>query len=469
MNHIFLLSSAEARRLWECLMDPPAVHILWDDLATLLCDLFEVERTNLFLVIPEQEQLRSRAASQFTWDIELPWDEGIAGSVYQTKTPLLINDIPESEYGHYFNRNPEGFKTRSMLTVPVFREGDENQPIVALVQLVNKIDKDFSQEDLEAIKYWCRQIGVSLERTHGTEIWRHPESEPPSLETPSFDPVLPSLATKQASLALPSFVNLLVSELWNCSLQLRKLSWSRSFWESRELINIVRNGYRHARLAHKLSGEVTAREKRLARRYRYFARLIRWVSTITRNALLYHVLTAYDEWLSFYASTFAAWLCQGRPTEHNMLYSLVEDKRSHCVFYESLLLAFLQEHPRRITEFRLYHKIMQRFYTELAENMAETIGQVAKRAELPALFGSHFHAFTEHRSQALWERALTRTHLKRTWWRRLAHGCLGAGRVLGTLFITLAIAPFALIWPQWMTTTQPFEEYPELLPQHKAA
>lgn len=156
MNQSYLLSSVEARRLWECVMDPPAVHLLWSSLVALVCDLFSVERTNLFLVIPEKKQLRSRAASEFSWDIELPWHEGIAGKVFQEKAPLLINDIPNSEFGHFFNRDPKSFQTRQILTVPVFRDGDDRQGLVAIIQLVNKIEGEFNAEDLEALKYWSR-------------------------------------------------------------------------------------------------------------------------------------------------------------------------------------------------------------------------------------------------------------------------------------------------------------------------
>ncbi len=449
-------------------MDPPAVHLLWDSLVTLLCDLFSVERTNLFLAVPEQQLLRSRAASSFTWDIELPWDVGVAGRVYQEKTPLLLNDVPNSEFGHYFNKDPKGFQTQSMLTVPVYREGDEQQPIVAIIQLVNKIDGDFSEQEMEALRYWSRQIGVSLERTHGTEIWRHPESEPPHLEDPAFDPVIPGMATKQASLALPGFINLLVCELGNCGLQLRRLSWSQSFWESRELINIVRNGYRHTRIAHQLSGETTSDEKRLGFWHRYFTRVIRWTCGLSRNAILCHTLTAFEEWLSFYSSTFAYWLSQHRPKEKNLLHSLIEDKRSHCIFYECILLESLIQHPNRIEEYRLYHRLFNLFYGFMARRMVKTVAHVSQRPELTGLFATHFKAFTSHRSQALWDRAQARNKINHSAWRRVLRMAVGTVSLFAMSGLGLLIAPVALLVPiKHPPTTE--EEIPELLPHGKAA
>ncbi len=468
MNHIFLLSSAEARRLWECLMDPPPVHVLWSDLTTLLCDLFDVERTNLFLVIPEKEQLRSRAASQFQWDIELPWNTGIAGHVFQNKTPLLINNIPASEYGHHFNKDPQGFQTQSMLTVPVHRDGDEQQAIVAVIQLVNKHGSEFSSEDLEAMKYWSRQIGVSIERTHGTEVWRHPESEPPYLEDPHFDPIFPALATKQAELALPGLVNLIISELGNCHLQLRQLSWARTFWESRELVHMVRNGYRHARRCHQLSGEATSNEKNLGRLHRYFVRLMRWVANLTRDDLLHHTLAVYEEWLGFYASAFSYWLCQKRPQERNLLYSLVEDKRTNCIFYESRLLDYLIQHPNRRQEFRLIHLSFRFFYSYLARRMVATTSHVSKQKNLPAQFDKYFLSFTKHRITALAERAQARIPEASSWPVRVLQSVWTSISLVIHGLATLVTAPFALVWPQ-RSRPVPFEEIDDLLDAKQAA
>lgn len=447
MNHIFLLSSAEARRLWEHLLDPPPVHILWEDLVTLLSDLFSVERTNLFLVVPEKKQLRSRVASQFEWDIELPWDKGIAGRVYQTRKPLLINDITHSEFGHFFNKDPKGFQTRSMLTVPIFQDGDEHQPIVALVQLVNRIGGEFVQEDLDALKYWARQIGVTLERTHGTEIWRHPESEPPFLNSPDFEPVCPRMSCRWASLALPGYMNLVISNVGNSHIQLRNLSWSRSFWEGRELIKMVRDGYRHARIGHQLSGELSDEEKRIARFHSFFVRVMRWMCNLTRSELICHMIATYEAWLSFYASAFARWVCNDMPEQRNLLFTLVEDKRSHAVFYESLMLDYMLQHPGRRAEIKVYQGIMGPFYAFLTRHMVTTMAHVSHQKKLPANFEQRFKQFTKQRFRALWERAEARAPAKRGFLLNVGSALLGVMSLLFHGAVALFALPWALLWP----------------------
>lgn len=422
-------------------MDPPALHVLWEELVVLLSDLFGVERTNLFLVIPEKEQLRSRAASQFEWDIELPWNEGIAGRVYQEGQPLSINNIPDSEFGHYFNKDPKGFRTRSMLTVPVHRDGDESEAIVAIIQLVNKIEGDFTSEDLEALKYWSRQIGVTLERSHGMEIWRHPESEPPYLSDPEFDPVLPKRASRQAVEAVPSFVSLAVNQRGCGNLQLCNLAHVENFWEGRELVKMVRDCYRHARVAKQLEGELSHDEVKIAARHRIFLRLIRILTSVTRNRMVAYLTGAYEEWLGFYASAFAYWLYDAVPQNRNALYSLVEDKRSHAVFYESLVLDHLAHHLWRRAEMRIFQRVFRALYVNMTRHMLQRMSEVTHRKELPQQFAAYFAAFTDHRFDALWQRAETRAPGAQSLGRRLL------SYALGTLKLTVYSGTACLLFP----------------------
>ena len=179
-------------------------------------------------------------------------------------------------------------------------------------------------------------------------------------------------------------------------------------------------------------------------------------------------MSAFEEWLSFYSSAFAYWLSQNHPKERNLLYSLLEDKRSHCIFYESLLLDFLIHHPRRIEEFRLYHALFRLCYGYFAKRMVTTMSHVAQRRELPQLFSSHFRSFTNHRGRALWERAQTRASLKPSALRRIWHLTFGTLRTGIAGVVALIVAPLALLWPAKQGPTLP-EHVPELLEQTKAA
>lgn len=446
MRHISHLSSAEARRLWEALIDPPAVHILWENLVELLSDLFDVERTNLFLVIPEKQQLRTRAASRFTWDIVLPWHEGIAGKVYQSKQPSLINDIPGSEFGHYFNRDPKGFRTHSMLTVPVYRDGDEHQPPVAIIQLVNRTDGFFGESELEALKYWARQVGVTLERAHGTEIWRHPESEPPYLNDPEFGPLLPPLTGEQIAQNLTRSVAAATAEWSEYHLQSRKLTRAASLWEHREVLKIVRDECRHVHLVEQLSPQREDQPTRLGLWHRTGVKLFRLLNIFTHSHGLACLLGTYHEWYSFFSSSFLYSLYQGMPRERNVLKTIVEDERNHSTFYESRLLHHMLQKPHTHLQLKIIKKIVQLFYAHTSNHLTEPLVAITQRAGLPKKFAQLFHDFTEHRMTALLERAQLRQSNAQgmlmqihAWW-----VAIGTTALMGAL--SLILLPIALCW-----------------------
>ncbi len=439
-------------------MDPPAVHILWDNLTDLLCDLFGVERANLFLVIPEKQQLRTRAASQFEWDVVLAWEDGVAGHVYQNGAVSLINDIPNSEYSHHFNRDPEGYATRSMVTVPVFRDGDENQSIVALIQLVNKIGSPFDESDLEALRYWARQIGISLERSHGTEIWRHPESEPPFLNDPEFNLILPQLSAKEIMHNLASCVAKAVCEWRSYHLQSQNMTRSQSPWENHELMKMVRDECRHSHVVEQLAEEAPEEGEGLSGRYKFLLKLFRLMSLMTRSHCLSYLLGAYREWFSFFSSAFLYRLYEGMPRERNLLHAIVENERSHGTFFESRLLDHMIQYPQLRYKMYLFQRLARFFYGRLTRRLIEPFLPVVRRRELPGQFAELFLRFTDHRLDSLQQRAELRAPLATGWWSWLTTHWVGWFYVMAYAAVALFLAPLALLWPIHAVTKEEEDE-----------
>lgn len=85
---------------------------------------------------------------------------GIAGWVAQTGEPLLIPDAYQDQrfdpsYDHH-----SGFRTRSILTVPLKVKGN----VVGVVQVINKIGHDaFVEDDLQLFLAFASQASVALE------------------------------------------------------------------------------------------------------------------------------------------------------------------------------------------------------------------------------------------------------------------------------------------------------------------
>jgi putative ABC transport system ATP-binding protein len=127
-------------------------------------ELLEVERASLFLVDAERGELWLKVAQEEGGrpvDVRLPLGSGIAGEVARTGRALRVDDA----YAHPLF-NPEvdrqtGFRTRSVLCVPV---GDRAGRVFAVAQLLNKRGGEaFDDADEERLREFTRRVAVVLE------------------------------------------------------------------------------------------------------------------------------------------------------------------------------------------------------------------------------------------------------------------------------------------------------------------
>lgn len=85
--------------------------------------------------------------------------QGIAGSVLQTCTPVIVNDVPNDP--RYF---PDldartGFTTRSMICAPLSCKGEP----LGVLEVINKVDGTFDDEDLAVATMLANQIAIAVE------------------------------------------------------------------------------------------------------------------------------------------------------------------------------------------------------------------------------------------------------------------------------------------------------------------
>ncbi len=126
--------------------------------------ILQADRTTIFLVDEEKEQLWSKIAQgekDKSLEIRVPLNTGIAGHVAMTGDCLNIPDA----YSHpLFNRDVDqqtGYRTRNILCMPIFSMKNR---VVAVVQLLNKLTgMPFNQEDEEQFRQFAESIGIILE------------------------------------------------------------------------------------------------------------------------------------------------------------------------------------------------------------------------------------------------------------------------------------------------------------------
>jgi putative methionine-R-sulfoxide reductase with GAF domain len=127
-------------------------------------ELLQVERASLFLVDGSRGELWLKVAQEEGGrpvDVRVPIDRGIAGEVARTGRSLRVDDA----YAHPLF-NPEvdrqtGFRTRSVLCVPV---DDRAGRVFAVAQLLNKRSGEpFDDGDEDRLREFTRKVALVLE------------------------------------------------------------------------------------------------------------------------------------------------------------------------------------------------------------------------------------------------------------------------------------------------------------------
>ncbi|MBD2070003.1 GAF domain-containing protein [Leptolyngbya sp. FACHB-671] len=126
--------------------------------------ILQADRTTIFLVDEEREQLWSKIAQgegEKSLEIRVPLNVGIAGHVAATGKCLNIADV----YSHpLFNRDVDrqtGYRTRNVLCMPIFSTKNR---VVAVVQLMNKAGSEpFDSDDERQFREFASSIGIILE------------------------------------------------------------------------------------------------------------------------------------------------------------------------------------------------------------------------------------------------------------------------------------------------------------------
>ncbi|MCK5113475.1 MAG: SpoIIE family protein phosphatase, partial [Phycisphaerae bacterium] len=140
-----------------------ATHEL-DELLPLIIErsleLLEVERATLFLYQQETNQLVARIATGMD-DLCVPADKGICGETLRQQQTLVINDAYSSDCFNPEIDRATGFRTRNIMSVPLL---DYEGSLVGVLQMLNKRDGDFTDQDVALADMLAAQSGVVLQR-----------------------------------------------------------------------------------------------------------------------------------------------------------------------------------------------------------------------------------------------------------------------------------------------------------------
>ena len=121
--------------------------------------LVDADRCSIFIVDKEDKMLWSKL-SDGIGRIVLSLNSGIVGDTYNKRETQIVNNPYEDDRFLKNIDKKSGYKTKNMITVPIF---DSKRNVMGIIQLLNKSRFDFDQEDLEMLTFFANYVSGSLE------------------------------------------------------------------------------------------------------------------------------------------------------------------------------------------------------------------------------------------------------------------------------------------------------------------
>ena len=134
---------------------------LFVEIVDKISKALEAERSSLFLVDRETDELWSKVAQQSELtEIRFPISHGLAGHVTRTGEILNIKDAYKDDRFLPIVDKRTGYKTRTILCAPIINRKGQT---IGVTEAINKKEGVFDREDENLIKALSSQISVALE------------------------------------------------------------------------------------------------------------------------------------------------------------------------------------------------------------------------------------------------------------------------------------------------------------------
>jgi len=153
-----LKTLVEASKLINSSIEPDA---LFASILSVARQELGVERGTLYFVDDKKGEIWAKIAGDLEGrQIRLPIGKGIAGSVAATGRHVLLHDAYADERFDRSLDQVSGYRTRSMLTVPIKNRSGR---IVGVLQLLNKRKGSFGESDLRFLDSISDHMAIAME------------------------------------------------------------------------------------------------------------------------------------------------------------------------------------------------------------------------------------------------------------------------------------------------------------------
>lgn len=141
------------------LLSRPSLEIAIPIISTYAKDLLEADRCSVFIYNKKKNCLWTVLSDGIS-AIEIPVDEGIVGASFREAKALIVNDpYLDTRFSSKIDHDT-GYLTRNIISIPIF---DAFRKPIGVLQLLNKTNGDFDQEDKRLLTFFNHYISGYVE------------------------------------------------------------------------------------------------------------------------------------------------------------------------------------------------------------------------------------------------------------------------------------------------------------------
>ncbi len=150
---------AEIAKFGKELVETQEIENALDLIAIEAKKLLKCERCSIFLIDYESQMLWTKH-SDGIGRIAISTDAGIVGHTFKTRAPQIVNNPYDNQFFMPNIDKKSGFTTKNIITTLIF---DSNREVIGIIQLLNKLEGDFEEDDLKVLNFFANYVSGTLE------------------------------------------------------------------------------------------------------------------------------------------------------------------------------------------------------------------------------------------------------------------------------------------------------------------
>jgi signal transduction histidine kinase len=136
------------------------INLLFEVIIEQTNRVMNAERSTVFVYDDKSNRLWSLEATGLKKNqIHIPIDSGVAGWVFMSKTPVIINNAYNDPNFNAEVDRVTGFKTKKILCVPLL---NTKKQCIGVLETLNKVSDDFNTQDIELLTSVSHYVTIAL-------------------------------------------------------------------------------------------------------------------------------------------------------------------------------------------------------------------------------------------------------------------------------------------------------------------